>query len=91
MQIVGWEVAGRQKLKAIIKQPPIIDPKTGKELVVAGAGNGGVDGDEQSLNGNDDRETDSSDETSDFEAEYFEAEVIIYFPLLVQLKGSTIF
>lgn len=62
MQICAREALGRQRLKATVKQPPVIDPRTGQEVV--------LDAEEPSS-----QDTDSSDETSDIEAEYFEAEV----------------
>jgi hypothetical protein len=51
-------------LKAAVKQPPIVNPNTGKELVVE-------NGDLSS------RGTDDSD-PSDIEVEFFEAEVLSF-------------
>ncbi|KAH9532976.1 hypothetical protein CY35_18G027300 [Sphagnum magellanicum] len=60
-EICARESDGRRKLKAAVKQPPIVDPNTGKELVVE-------NGDLSS------RGTDDSD-PSDIEVEFFEAEM----------------
>jgi hypothetical protein len=71
MQICARELVGRQKLKATVKQPPIIDPKTGQEIIIEAEGPTSQDTDDAS--GSDD--VSDSDDASDIEAEYFEAEV----------------
>ncbi len=63
------EQTRRQRLKAAIKQLPIIDPATGKELVIEDEENG------KRIEDKEHTESDYSD-TSDIEAEYFEAEVL---------------
>lgn len=67
-QITARETLGRQRLKAAVKQPPIIDPKTGQEVIIEPEGPSTKDTDGLS---------DTSDETSDIEVEYFETEVCI--------------
>lgn len=62
VQICARESLGRERLKATVKQPPVIDPRTGQEVILE------PEGPSQDT-------TDDSDETSDIEAEYFEAEV----------------
>jgi hypothetical protein len=62
------EQTRRQRLKAAIKQLPIIDPATGKELVIEEEENG------KRIEDKEHTESDYSD-TSDIEAEYFEAEM----------------
>lgn len=72
VQITALEVLGRQRLKATVKQPPVIDPRTGQEVIIEPEGVSSQD-------------TDDSDDTSDIEAEYFEAEVGIW----VAMSGLT--
>ena len=62
VQISAREVLARQRLKATVKQPPVIDPRTGQEVII-----------EPEVPSSQD--TDDSDDASDIEAEYFEAEV----------------
>jgi len=66
------EQTRRQRLKATVKQLPIIDPATGKELVIEDEENG------KRIEDKEHTESDYSDtsDTSDIEAEYFEAEVL---------------
>ncbi|KAG0620131.1 hypothetical protein M758_4G191500 [Ceratodon purpureus] len=64
-EICAREVLGRQRLKATVKQPPIIDPKTGQEVIIEAEGPSSQDTDDAS----------DSDDASDIEAEYFEAEM----------------
>lgn len=71
MQICAREALGRQRLKATVKQPPIIDPKTGQEVIIEAEGPSPQDTDDAS----------DSDDASDIEAEYFEAEVGIGQPI----------
>ncbi|XP_024369230.1 uncharacterized protein [Physcomitrium patens] len=61
-EICARESLGRERLKATVKQPPVIDPRTGQEVILE------PEGPSQDT-------TDDSDETSDIEAEYFEAEM----------------
>uniref|UniRef100_A0A7I4ACI1 C2H2-type domain-containing protein n=1 Tax=Physcomitrium patens TaxID=3218 RepID=A0A7I4ACI1_PHYPA len=65
-EITARETLGRQRLKAAVKQPPIIDPKTGQEVIIEPEGPSTKDTDGLS---------DTSDETSDIEVEYFETEM----------------
>ena len=71
MQICARESVGRQRLKATVKQPPIIDPKTGQEMIIEAEGPSPQDTDDIT------DDTSDSDDASDIEAEYFEAEVSI--------------
>lgn len=66
MQICAREVLGRQRLKATVKQPPVIDPRTGQEVIIEPEGPSSQDTDDSD---------DSTGDSSDIEAEYFEAEV----------------
>ncbi|CAM6047633.1 unnamed protein product [Sphagnum compactum] len=67
-EICDMEKTGRQRLKAAVKQLPIIDPATGKELVIEDEENG------KRIEDKEHTDSDYSD-TSDIEAEYFEAEM----------------
>jgi hypothetical protein len=72
-EICDKEQTRRQRLKATVKQLPIIDPATGKELVIEDEENG------KRIEDKEHTESDYSD-TSDIEAEYFEAEVLSELP-----------
>jgi hypothetical protein len=67
-EICDMEQTRRQRLKAAVKQLPIIDPATGKELVIEDKENG------KRIEDKEHTESDYSD-TSDIEAEYFETEM----------------
>jgi hypothetical protein len=66
VQICAREVLGRQRLKATVKQPPVIDPRTGQEVIIEPEGPSSQDSDDSD---------DSTVDSSDIEAEYFEAEM----------------
>jgi len=70
-EICAREVLGRQKLKATVKQPPVIDPRTGQEVIIEPEGQISQDTDDSRDNSDDD----STGDSSDIEAEYFEAEM----------------
>ncbi|KAG0592999.1 hypothetical protein KC19_1G296900 [Ceratodon purpureus] len=64
-EIAAREALGRQRLKATVKQPPVIDPRTGQEVIIEPEGPSSQDTDD----------SDDTSDTSDIEAEYFEAEM----------------
>jgi hypothetical protein len=71
MQICATEETERQRLKSLVKQPPIIDPNTGLELVI-----------DKSDKIPKDTESTHSEDGSDLDLEYFEAAVLPFYKSL---------